>query len=81
MTGAYTAAIRLLKKIKRISGDLPGIYFLLASAYLHSGKKTEARKALTVAAMLDDELFEDYAIILPEEMLTPAMKRLFSKTK
>jgi hypothetical protein len=34
-----------------------------------------------VAAMLDDELFEDYAIILPEEMLTPAMKRLFSKTK
>ncbi len=45
------------------------------------GKKTEARKALTVAAMLDDELFEDYAIILPEEMLTPAMKKLFRKTK
>jgi hypothetical protein len=43
--------------------------------------KTEARKALTVAAMLDAELFEDYAINLPEEMLTPAMKRLFRKTK
>ncbi len=81
MTGAFAGAIRLLRKIKQVSGDLPGIYFLLASAYLHTGKKTEARKALTVAAMLDDELLADYAIILPEEMLTPAMKRLFSKTK
>jgi hypothetical protein len=31
--------------------------------------------------MLDDELLEDYAIILPEELLTPAMKRLFDKKK
>jgi hypothetical protein len=81
MTGAYTGAIRLLRKIKQISGDLPGIYFLLASAYLHTDKNTEARKALTVAARLDAGLFADYAIILPEEKLTPAMKRLFREKK
>jgi len=81
MTGAYAGAIRILRKAKKVSGDVPGIYFLLASAFLHRGNKTEALKALNKAARLDAGLFAEYAVLLPEEQLTPAMKRLFRKTK
>jgi len=80
MTGAYKGAIRILKKARRISGDLPGIHFLLASAYLHTGNLTDAARALIRASRLDNELLEEYAVLLPEEKLTNAMKRLFRKT-
>jgi len=80
MTGAYKGAIRILKKARRISGDLPGIYFLLASAFLHTGNLTDAARALIKASRLDNELLEEYAVLLPEDKLTNAMKRLFRKT-
>jgi len=54
---------------------------LLASAFLHLDNKTEALKALNKAARLDAGLLAEYAVILPEEEFTPAMKRLFRKTK
>ena len=81
MTGTYAAAIRILRKAKKVIGEVPGIYLLLASAFLHLDNKTEALKALNKAARLDAGLFAEYAVILPEEKFTPAMKRLFRKTK
>jgi len=80
MTGAYRGAIRILKKAAKISGDLPGIYFLLASAYLHTGNMKEATRNLVRAIRLDNELLEEYSVLLPEEKLTNAMRRLFRKT-
>jgi tetratricopeptide (TPR) repeat protein len=80
MTGTYRGAIRLLKRAAKVSGDLPGIYFLLASAYLHTGNLTEAARNLIRAVRLDNELLEEYAVLLPEEKLTNAMRRLFRKT-
>ena len=80
MTGTYSGAIRILRKVKQISGDLPGLYFLLASSYLHTGNLNEATRALFRASRIDSDLLEEYAVLLPEEKLTQAMKRLFRKT-
>jgi|GEM_PF-132969 len=80
MTGTYKAAIRILRNAAKVSGDLPGTYFLLASAYLHAGNLTEAARNLIKAVRLDNEVLEEYAVLLPEEKLTNAMRRLFRKT-
>jgi tetratricopeptide (TPR) repeat protein len=80
MTGAYRGALRILRKSRQVCGDLPGIHFLLASSYLHTGQLTEASKALIKAWRLDSDLMDDYAVLLPEEKLTSSMKRLFRKT-
>ena len=79
MTGSHDTAIRLLEKARHVSRDLPGLYYILASAYLHAQKTRPALKALTEASRLDADLFDDYSVLLPSEMMTPAMKRLFRK--
>ena len=81
ITGAYDKAIRLLEKTRLINGDVPGIYYLLASCYLHAGKNTEATNSLSRAAEIDPELFSDFSILLPEELMNPEMTRLFTREK
>jgi len=81
MTGAFARAIPLLEEIRHINGDVPGVWYLLASCYLQTGKNKEATACLSRAAEIDPELFADFSILLPEELMKPSMKRLFARKK
>lgn len=81
MTGTFNRAIRILEEIRKISVDVPGVYYLLASGYLHVGNVAETMTCLSKAALLDPELFADFAVLFPDELMKPEMKSLFTRNK
>lgn len=81
MTDTFGKAIRVLEQARKIMGDVPGLYLLLASCYLHTGDRKKALADLRRAASLDPSLADEYAILFPENLLTPEMKRFFKAKK
>ena len=81
MTETFARAIPILEHVRQIGGEVPGIYYLLASSYIHIGRKKDAMACLSRAAGLDPDLYDDYAVLFPENFLKPEMKRLFIRKK
>jgi len=82
MTDAHKRALPFLREARKTSGEVPGIYFLLASCMLHTGKIKDAGKFLAKAADLDPELCSDYAVLFPEGLMNNEMTLLLNgKTK
>jgi len=69
-------ALPYLEHAYKVTGDLPGINYLLSAVYLHSGKNEKAFKHLSIALNLDKELFADFANIFPEILFTRKIKKL-----
>ena len=74
-------ALPVFEKAYRITGDLPGINFLMASLYLYAGKYQSAYNHLSTALELEPELFEEYKDLFPEAIADKKIKKLINKIK
>jgi hypothetical protein len=60
----------------KVTGDVPGINFLLSSFYLHTGNTEKAFRHLSLAVDPDKDLFKEFEDIFPTELLTRKIKKL-----
>jgi tetratricopeptide (TPR) repeat protein len=72
-------ALPLLEKAYKITGDIPGLNYLLASFYLHSGNNKSAFNCLANAINLDRDSFHEFRSILPDSCLDNNIKNLLNK--
>ena len=69
-------ALPYLEHAYKITGDVPGINYLLASFYLHAGYSDKAYRHLSIAINLDKDLFHDFEETFPKELRTRKIKKL-----
>jgi tetratricopeptide (TPR) repeat protein len=74
--GLYLKALPYLEHAYKVTGDVPGINYLLASFYLHSGNTDKAFRHLSIAINLDKELFKEFEEIFPRDIFTRKIKKL-----
>lgn len=74
--GFLPKALPYLEKAYKVIGDVPGINFLLASYYLHSGMPEKGYRHLALALDVDKELFHDFEKIFPKSILNRKIKKL-----
>jgi tetratricopeptide (TPR) repeat protein len=79
--GLVSRALPIVEKAYKITGDVPGMNYLLASLYLYSGTYQSAYWHLSAAIELEPRLFEEYNDLFPESLTDKKMKRLIKKTK
>jgi len=72
----HLKALPYLEHAYKVTGDVPGINYLLASFYLHSGNTDKAFRHLSIAITLDKELFHDFEGIFPTQKFTRKIKKL-----
>ena len=77
--GFISRALPYLEQAYKISGDVPGINYLLASFYFYSGKKDLAFQHLSNALEMDKELFREFADFFPREILNKKIIKLLEK--
>jgi tetratricopeptide (TPR) repeat protein len=73
-------AIPYLEHAHKVTGDIPGINFLLASFYLHTGNNDKAFRHLSIAIELDKDLFELFEDIFPHELVTKKIRKLLKES-
>jgi tetratricopeptide (TPR) repeat protein len=69
-------AIPYLEHAYKVTGDVPGINYLLASFYLHTGNHDKALKHLSLALDTDQELYKEFIDLFPSGLLTARIIRL-----
>ncbi|MBG0859466.1 MAG: tetratricopeptide repeat protein [Bacteroidales bacterium] len=69
-------ALPYLEHAYKVTGDVPGINYLLASFYLHAGMHNDALKHLETAIETDKDLYPEFTDIFPDKVLTRKIKRL-----
>jgi tetratricopeptide (TPR) repeat protein len=72
-------AIPYLEHAYKVTGDVPGINYLLASFYLQSGNFEKAYKHLSLAIEMDKDLFKDFIDLFPPAVLSTKVTRLLEK--
>lgn len=78
-TNIASKLVNILEKAARISGDIPGLNYLLAYSHLVSGQPGKAYIDLIHATATDKEIAEDFLFLYPEELLTDPIKKLIKK--
>ena len=73
-------ALPYLLHAYKITGDIPGINYLLASFYLHLEAPEKAFRHLSAALNIDRELFREFEDIFPSELLTRKIKKLLAES-
>ncbi len=79
--GLISRALPLAEKAHKITGDVPGMNYLLASLYVYTGNYHPAFDHLSAAIELEPRLFEEYSDLFPETLLDKKIKNLLKKTK
>ncbi|HVN59500.1 MAG TPA: tetratricopeptide repeat protein [Bacteroidales bacterium] len=74
-------ALPLLEKAYKITGDVPGINYTLASLYLYKGNFQAAFRHLSDAIELEPSLLTEYADLFPETLTDKKIKKLLKKYK
>jgi tetratricopeptide (TPR) repeat protein len=74
--GLFLKALPYLEHAYKVTGDIPGINYLLASFYLHAGNSEKGYRHLSIAVNLDKELFHEFEDIFPSKILTRKVKKL-----
>ncbi len=69
-----------LEHAYKVTGDVPGVNFLMASVYLHAGSGDKAFRHLSTAIESDRDAFEKFSEIFPQSVLTRKITR-FLKLK
>jgi tetratricopeptide (TPR) repeat protein len=69
-------ALPYLEHAYKVTGDVPGINYLLASIYLYAGNTEKAYRHLSRALDIDKDLFRDFEEIFPMELFTRKLKKL-----
>ncbi len=77
--GFVARSLPFFEKAYKILGDVPGINYILASFYLHSGLPENAFRHMSLALDGDKELFGDFHDIFPERLLTRKIKKLLQE--
>jgi tetratricopeptide (TPR) repeat protein len=77
--GLIIKAIPLILQAYRITGDIPGINYLLASFYLNAGYSEKSFRHLSIALTSDKEQYRIFEEIFPEKLLTRKIKRLLAE--
>lgn len=72
-------AIPYLEQAYRITGNLPGINYLMAVAFLHRGDREKAYRHLLVGIEIDRELFNEFRELLPERISSRKIIKLLKK--
>lgn len=69
-------AIPYLEHAYKVTGDIPGINFLLASFYLQTGSQEKALHNLSVALDSDKDLYNEFSDLFPPALMTSDIARL-----
>jgi tetratricopeptide (TPR) repeat protein len=68
--GFFLKAIPYLEHAHKVTGDIPGIIYLLASFLLHTGNTQKSYKYLVSAIDMDRELFFVFRDLFPRKLCT-----------
>jgi tetratricopeptide (TPR) repeat protein len=79
--GIIVKAIPFIEQAYKITGDVPGVNYLLASFYLYTGRKEEAYKHLNNALGLDTAVFDEFRDFFPENLIDKKLRKLIEKNK
>ena len=74
-------ALPFVEQAYKITGDVPGVNYLLASFYLHRGNMEEAYTHLSNALSLDNKIFDEFSDLFPENLFDKKIKKLIEKNK
>jgi tetratricopeptide (TPR) repeat protein len=74
--GLAVKALPYLEHAYKVTGDVPGINYLLSSFYLNTGNTEKAYRHLSTALNLDKELFSEFEDIFPPKLFTRKIKKL-----
>jgi tetratricopeptide (TPR) repeat protein len=77
--GFISRALPYLEQAYKITGDVPGINYLLASFYFYSGNQELAALHLTNALEMDKESFREFADFFPRAILSKKVIKLLEK--
>jgi tetratricopeptide (TPR) repeat protein len=77
--GLILRALPYLEHAYRVTGDVPGINYLLASFYLHLKDSEKAIVHLSLALELDKDVFKEFSDIFPDVILKRKIKRLLGE--
>jgi tetratricopeptide (TPR) repeat protein len=77
--GIISKAIPYLQHAYKVTGDVPGINYLLALLYLISGNNDKSFHHLSRAIESDKELFAEFRTIFPENIRKGKIRRLLEK--
>lgn len=69
-------ALPYLQHAYKVTGDIPGIDFLLSSFFLYTGNPEKAYRHLLLAVDMDKALFKEYKDLFPVGLLTRKIKKL-----
>jgi tetratricopeptide (TPR) repeat protein len=72
-------AIPYLEHAYKVTGDVPGINYLLASFYLQAGSNEKAFRHLSLAIDMDKDLCRDFMDMFPPALLTKKIISLLEK--
>jgi tetratricopeptide (TPR) repeat protein len=72
-------ALPYLEHAYKVTGDVPGINYLLASFYLQTGNHEKASRHLSAAVEMDKSLFSELAEIFPRKILTKKIIRILEE--
>jgi tetratricopeptide (TPR) repeat protein len=72
-------AIPYLEHAYKVTGDVPGINYLLASFYLQTGSNEKAYRHFAIAVDMDKDLFTDFVDLFPKKILTKKITRILKK--
>ena len=77
--GLTAKALPYLQRAYKVTGDVPGINYLLAAFYLLSANNEKAYYHLSKATENDKELFAEFRDIFPDNILSKKVKKLLEK--
>ncbi len=77
--GFISKALPYLQQAYKVTGDVPGINYLLAAFYMQSGNNDKAYFHLSKAIESDKELFTEFKGIFPENFKKGKIRKLLKK--
>ena len=69
-------AINYLEHAYKVTGNLPGINYLLASFYLQTGDRENAFRHLSLAIEVDKDLYKEFKDMFPRSLFSRKITRL-----
>lgn len=69
-------ALPYLEHAYKIAGDIPGMSYLLASFYLHTGNYEKSFRHLSIALDMDSKLFREFEDIFPDGLFNSKIRKI-----
>ena len=76
--GLYFKVLPLLEKALKVTGDVHGLRYVLASSYLYCGEQDRCYQHLSKAILLSDDSLGDFKELFPEHLLNENLKQLLN---